>query len=336
MIDPLTPLELGEFWSLLVGREVVALAARQELLFCLRYTKRLPAKLFDPQIAAGLLGYGYPLSHTNLVRQVLGVRAAPSEAYTDWRRRPLSDKQLEYGAGDVRELLAARDRLLQKARTKDRVDWIETECARFAERIELEEGEERWWRFPGSNRLRRRELAILRELWRWRDGVAREADQPPRRVLRDDLVIEIVKRAPQTMEDLFSLRGLERGSVRKAGPGILAAVQAGLAVPDSDLPKLERRDDPPQVAVLGHLASVLANGLAAEYDVDPALLATTADLQDLVRWHLVGGRDVRPLVLQGWRDEILGEPLLDMLRGRSAVRVVDVHARNPFRIVHEE
>jgi ribonuclease D len=230
IVDPLALPDLREFWQAITepGVEVVALAAREELRFCLRFAGRPPAKLLDPQVAAGLVGHGYPLSHTNLVRRVLGVQVSGGEGFTDWRQRPLTPKQLEYAADDVRYLLEVRKALLAQAAELDRVDWLEGESARLMERIVAEEGEERWWRVSGSASLSRRELAILRELWRWRDSEARRLNLPPRRVLRDELLSEIAKRKPATVNDLFALRGLDRGVARSGGPDMVAAVQRAL------------------------------------------------------------------------------------------------------------
>ncbi len=332
VIDPLSGIDLRGFWAVLTepGREVVALAARQELLFCLHYAGRTPSAVFDPQLAAGLVGYGYPLSHTNLVLRVLDVRVPSGETFTDWRKRPLTPSQLEYAAADVQYLLTIRERLLALAQSMARSDWMTDENARLVEKVVQSEQEERWWRVSGAMSLNRRGLAVLRELWRWREQAARTADVPVRRILGDDIMVEIAKRSPKTVPDLFALRGLDR--MRKAGPELVAAVQTGLRVPDQDLPQLKRRDDPPQVAVLGHLVSVVAGGLAAQHQVDPALLATTADLQDLVRWRLGLGGEERPAILDGWRGDILGQPLLDLLAGKSALWVADAQAANPLRI----
>src|SRR5207253_3996496 len=141
-------------------REMVALAAREEIRFCLRYAERPPARLLDPQIAAGLVGYGYPLSHTNLVKKALGVNVAGGEAFTDWRKRPLTERQLDYASDDVRYLLQLRERLLKDAEKRGRAGWIEAECQRLVERVVAADSEERW-RVAGSAGLGRRDLAVL-------------------------------------------------------------------------------------------------------------------------------------------------------------------------------
>lgn len=331
IIDPLAGLQLGEFWEALTdtGREVIALAARQELLFCLRYAGRPPHRLFDPQIAAGLVGYGYPLSHTNLLLRVLDVRVRGGETFTDWRKRPLTANQLHYAAEDVRSLVALRLSLLARAREQERELWIDLECARLVRRVVQGQDEERWYRVSGAGRLNRRELAVLREVWLWRDNTARSQNSPPKRVLSDDLLMQIVRRKPQSPNDFLQLRGTER--YRRDADAIVAAVAKGLQTPAESLPELVSRDDPPQVQILGQLASIVTNSLAAQEQVDVALLATTADLQDVVRWHL-GLIEERPDVLDGWRGEILGRPLLDLLEGRSTIRVQDAQSKSPLRI----
>lgn len=331
VIDPLVGLDLGELWQVLTetGREVVAVAARQELLFCLRYAGRPPHRLFDPQIAAGLVGYGYPLSHTNLLLRVLDVRVRGGETFTDWRKRPLTADQLHYAADDVRSLLALRLSLLARARELDRELWVDLECARLSRRVMQGQDEERWFRVSGAGRLNRRELAVLREVWLWRDNAARAQDLPRRRILSDELMMQIVRRKPQSANDLLQLRGTDR--YRREASAIVAAVVKGLQTPSKELPELVARDDPPQVQVLGQLASIVTNSLAAQEQVDVALLATSSDLQDVVRWHL-GLIEERPDVLEGWRGEILGRPLLDLLEGRSTIRVLDAHSKSPLRI----
>lgn len=340
VVDPLAVADLRELWLLLTEpeREVVVVAAREEVRFCLRYAGRPPERLLDLQIAAGLVGLGYPLSHTNLVRKVLGVDVAGGETFTDWRQRPLSNRQLAYAVDDVRYLLPMREKLLELARSVgqetglgDRTEWIEAECRRYVERVALAETEERWWRVTGSAGLSRRELAVLRELWRWRDQAARAANLPPRRVLRDDLLIEIAKRKPVRLQDLYALRGLDRSLARDAGARIVAAVQAAMKLPESELPSLGRREEPPQMGALTQLVGVLLGQLAAEARVDPALLATTADVQEVVRWRLGLQEPVpEPELLVGWRGRIAREPILELLDGRRCVRVRDARSPSPL------
>ncbi|HYE24326.1 MAG TPA: HRDC domain-containing protein [Clostridia bacterium] len=329
IVDPVAIPDLSAMWNLLVapGRELVTVAARQEIKFCAKGAGAPPASVLDLQIGAGLIGLGYPLSHTNLVLRILNHKVHGGESFTDWRKRPLSSVQLKYAADDVRYLLQMRQKLLNRAEKLGRVDWVRGECARLVADVMREE--ERW-RVSGSARLNRRQLAALREVWRWRDQQARKSNLPASRVLGDSLLIEVAKRSPVTVDDLFAIRGLDRRLFRNAEADVVAAVKRAHEIPDGQLPSNERREDPPQVSVLQKLLSVAANGLAAEYDVDPALLATTADLQDLVRWFLDSDGNEQPAVLAGWRGEILREPLLGFLEGKRCVRVGNVKRANPL------
>ncbi len=337
LIDPLSRIDLREFWLMLTapGREVVSFCAREELLFCLRYAARLPGSLFDPQVAAGLVGFGYPLSHTNFVRRVLNIDLEPSETYTDWLRRPLSEQQLRYAASDVRHLLAARRALIDRAERMGRLGWITSECERQVELVTESQREKRWWRLPGSSRLDGRTLAVLRELWTWRENRARAANLPPRRVMGDALVVQIARRSPRDIGGLVALRGMNRGHLRNAGAEIIAAVRAGLSVPEEKLPALVaavRHDDPPQIAILVQLLTIFVKTIAFELQVDASLLAATSDLQEVVRWHLGSVDDGPPQVLTGWRGEILEPVLVELLEGKRSVRVGDVTSPSPICI----
>lgn len=333
IVDPLAVPRLEAFWQAVTDpdRELIALAAREEIRFCVRGGGRPPERLFDPQIAAGLVGYGYPLSHTNVVKRVLGVQVDGGESYTDWRRRPLSERQLHYAADDVRYLLQVRDTILDHA--GNRVEWIHDECRRLVQRVLAGDQEERWRKVSGSAGLGKRELGVVRELWRWRDELARSTNSTPRKLMRDELLVEIARRRPAGPEDLFELRGVDRGRYRKEAPEIIAAVRRAMELPASELPIILRRDDPPQVGPLSQLMAVVANSLAAGNGVDPALLATAADLQEVVRWRLgLISPEEEPFCLTGWRGEVLRQPLLGLLDGERTLRVKHLKSPNPLQI----
>jgi ribonuclease D len=302
-------------------------AARQEIKFCAKGAGVAPACVLDLQVAAGLLGYGYPLSHTNLCLRILNARVNGGESFTDWRKRPLRPVQLEYAADDVRYLLPMREKLLARAAKLERTSWVRGECDHLVKTVMRED--ERW-KISGSARLSRRQLAVLREVWRWRDRQARILNVPVARVLGDSMLIEVARRSPATVEDLFSIRGLDSRLLRKAEQEVVDAVERARSIPESDLPSNERRDDPPQVGVLTKLLSVAVGNLAAETDIDTALLATTSDLQEMVRWFLDQENTPLPDVLEGWRGEILREALIGFLEGKRVVRVGNVRRPNPL------
>jgi ribonuclease D len=329
IVDPLVLPGLAPMWELLAapGRELVTVAARQEVKFCASGAGAAPSCVLDLQVAAGLLGFGYPLSHTNLCLRILNARVNGGESFTDWRKRPLRPVQLEYAADDVRYLLPMREKILARAEKLGRTGWVRGECDHLVKTVMRED--ERW-RISGSARLSRRQLAVLREVWRWRDRQARGLNVPVSRVLGDSMLIEVARRSPATAEDLFSIRGLDSRMLRKAEQEVVNAVALARSIPEADLPSNERRDDPPQVAVLAKLLSVAVANLAAETDVDTALLATTSDIQEIVRWFLDREGTPRPEVLEGWRGEILEEALIGFLEGKKVVRVGNVRRPNPL------
>jgi ribonuclease D len=329
IVDPIVLSGLEPLWKLLAseGREIVTVAARQEIKFCAKGASAAPACVLDLQVAAGLLGFGYPLSHTNLCLRILNAKVNGGESFTDWRKRPLRPVQLEYAADDVRYLLPMREKLLARAAKLERTSWVRGECDHLVKAVMRED--ERW-RISGSARLSRRQLAVLREVWRWRDRQARGLNVPVARVLGDSMLIEVARRSPATVEDLFSIRGLDSRLLRKAEHEVVAAVAAARAIPEAELPGNERRDDPPQVAVLTKLLSVAVSNLAAETDVDTALLATTSDLQEIVRWFLDQEGTPLPDVLEGWRGAILHEALIGFLEGKKVIRVGNVRRPNPL------
>ncbi|MGC2211066.1 MAG: HRDC domain-containing protein [Candidatus Korobacteraceae bacterium] len=329
IVDPIVFPGLRPMWELLAapGRELVTVAARQEVKFCAKGAEAAPACVLDLQVAAGLLGYGYPLSHTNLCLRVLNAKVNGGESFSDWRKRPLRPVQLEYAADDVRYLLPMREKILERAGKLERTSWVRGECDDLVKNV-LREDER--WRISGSARLSRRQLAVLREVWRWRDRQAASLNVPASRVLGDSMLIEIARRSPASVEDLFSIRGMDSRMLRKAEQDVVDAVAQARAIAEAELPSNERRDDPPQVAVLTKLLSVAVANLAAETDVDTALLATTSDLQEIVRWFLDQEGTALPEVLAGWRGEILQESLIGFLEGKKVVRVGNAKRPNPL------
>src|SRR5208282_3595948 len=223
IVDPIVLPGLRPMWELLAepSRELVTVAARQEVKFCAKGADVAPGCVLDLQVAAGLLGYGYPLSHTNLCLRILNARVNGGESFTDWRKRPLRPVQLEYAADDVRYLLPMRQKILERAAKLDRTSWVRGECDHLVKSV-LREDER--WRISGSARLSRRQLAALREVWRWRDRQASSLNVPVSRVLGDSMLIEIARRSPATADDLFSIRGLDSRMLRKAEQDVVDAV----------------------------------------------------------------------------------------------------------------
>src|SRR5262249_34900150 len=197
VLDPYDCGPLDEFWNLMGDRRrvVVVHAGREEVRICNGAIGRPPGNLFDVQIAAGLLGLGYPLGYGPLIQAVLRKRLHKGATLTDWRKRPLSQEQIHYAFDDVRDLLAGWERMDAELTKLGRTEWAREEFDSFVRRSLMDGGEvERWRRLKGVANLDARRLAVVREVYRWREEAAAKRNRPARTVLRDDLVVEVAKR----------------------------------------------------------------------------------------------------------------------------------------------
>ncbi len=322
LIDPFTVGPLDAFWQLIVdaGVQVIVHAGREEIRLCKLWTGERPRNLFDLQIAAGLSGFVYPLGHAALVSQLLGVSLTKSETLTEWRDRPLTDQQLRYAFDDVRYLLPLADELTKRLEGRGRLAWAHEEFERLGVAASEEEpAVEKWRRLRGLGSLHRRQLAVVRELYQWRDAAAIRANRPPRTICRDDLLIEIARRNPTRERDLQVIRGLNRHDWK----GLLAAVGRGRSLPWEACPEVvEREQDPQQVTLLTNLLQAVVAHLCGELRIAPGLICAAQDLRLLARRTVLGDTHEAPSVLnQGWRREHI-RPVLDMvLCGERSLRV---------------
>lgn len=327
LIDPLAVRDLDPFWGVVCDPavEVVMHAAGEDLRICLIRTGRLPRRVFDVQMAAGLAGFSYPLSLVNLVGQVLGVSLAGGETRTDWRRRPLSPAQVEYALDDVRYLLDVADFMQSALADLGRSSWVEDEIADFIEGIAQSRDEERWRRLSGLNQLGRRGMEMARQLWIWREDEARRQNRPLRQVMRDDLLVAIAKRQPTNRRGLEALRDFNRPGLTNRADEILAALDRARQMPEEQLPELAARfEEPPGLATVSNLLSAALAQCCAQHRIAGSLVANQADLKQMIRWHLDGRPDDRrPALLQGWRAGLTGQTLLDVLGGRVTLRVAN-------------
>ncbi|MGA2259316.1 MAG: ribonuclease D [Thermoguttaceae bacterium] len=191
MIDTIVVQDVRPFWQAVVdgNHETIVHAARGEMEFCLLAVDQLPKRLFDVQLAAGLAGIEYPAGYGTLVAKLLGESSQKQETRTDWRKRPLSKRQIDYAVQDVYYLGLIRDRTYALLEKLGRLPWMQEETEAWCKELCRAMSSERWRRVSGNSGLDQRSLAIVHELWKWREGEAKRRDQPARRVLRDDLII---------------------------------------------------------------------------------------------------------------------------------------------------
>lgn len=335
LIDPLAIGEVTQLWEALSepGHETIVHAGRGEVEFCLRAVDRLPADLFDVQIAAGLVGVEYPAAFNKLVSRLLGKHSSKDETRTDWRRRPLTGRQIEYALDDARHLSGLRETLDARLRELGRLDWFAEEMRTWEEGIRQASSEERWRKVSGMSGLDRQSLAILRELWRWREATAERRDCPVRRVLRDDLLIELAKRKTADVERIGGVRGLDRGDLKRALPKIAESIGRALALPEPQWPERERRRRMSQLPVLGQFLFAAVGSECRKIDLSPSLVGTPNDIRELVAYRTdPSGGGKLPRLAQGWRAEVVGEMIDDLLAGRLAIRIGDPRSEDPLVI----
>ena len=196
IIDPVQVENTEPFWQLLTtpGRTVIAHAAREEVRFCYRFTGKPIAGLFDTQLAAGFVGMEYPASLGTLVQRLVNKTLPKGETRTNWSRRPLSKDQITYALQDVTDLMEMYRKLHKMVDKFDRQEWLREETEVFQQKVIDGETRENWRRVSGSSGLNPRQLETVRQLWLWRENRARNIDRLPRRVLRDDLIVELARR----------------------------------------------------------------------------------------------------------------------------------------------
>jgi ribonuclease D len=331
LIDPLTVGPLDAFWELVVSpaNQVVVHAGREEVRLCQLWSGRPPGNLFDLQIAAGLVGYAYPLSHAALVGQVLRVQLAKGETLTEWRKRPLTRNQVRYAFDDVRYLLPLFEQLTARLERVQRLDWAREEFGRLAANAVTEEPVvAKWRKLRGLGTLDRRRLAVVRELFNWREEVAARTNRPPRTIVRDDLIVEIARRNPTCERDLHVVRGLPRRDLE----AILATVERARALPLQECPEVaEREQDPPQLGLVSGVLVAVLGDLCARLRLAPNLVASSQDVKLLIRSRLRNEpAPAESLLTHGWRARVILPVLQDVLEGRQALRVADLRRDTPF------
>jgi ribonuclease D len=334
VIDPFAIDDLTPFWQLLLppDREIIVHSGREEMSFCLDAVGRMPERLVDVQIAAGLVGLEYPAGYGNLISKLVGKKAHKAETRTDWRKRPLSERQIAYAVEDVEDLPAVRQELHARLARLGRLDWLTAEMTAWKDALVVSLGEERWRRVGGSSTLSPRSLAIVRELWRWRDAEARRRDRPARQILRDDLIVELAKRRTPDGRQIAAVRGFERGDLRRAIPEMSAAISRALALSEQDCPQPHRRESNQHLAMVGQFLSSALTSICRTQQVAPSLVGTVDDVRELVAFRLAGGERAGqfPALMQGWRAEVVGQLLDDLLAGKAAIRIHDPASDHPL------
>jgi ribonuclease D len=298
-------------------------AARQDLeIFYLRMNK-VPEPLFDTQVAAMVCGHGEAASYESLATKLAKARIDKSSRFTDWSRRPLSERQITYAISDVTHLRVVYGHLRRQLEKTGRLDWITEEMAVLNDPATYRADPEQAWRRLKPRGASPRLLGTLKEVAAWRERTAQRIDIPRQRLLRDEQLLEIASHAPKTVEELALTRGLGRGFAEGwQGREILEAIEKARKIPESQLPSRER--PPEQLRAPSAVVDLLRTLLrlkAEEAGVAARLVASADEIDRLA----AGKRDVH--VLHGWRNEIFGKDAVALLEGRLALSLKGDHAQ---------
>lgn len=317
--------DLGPFFEILANRRIqkVLHAAQQDIELFESLTGELPRPVIDTQIASALAGYGAQVGYAQLAERLLGVSLEKSETLSDWSHRPLSKAQLAYAVDDVRFLLPLYEQLRGRLTELDRWEWVKEECARIENlsRGLTVEPREAYLRVRGRGSLRPRGLAVLRELAAWREEAARHRDKPRVSIARDEVLVELARRAPTAPSALRGLRAVRSREIERCAAEVVERVNIALAQPKEDWPQPPPSHGPTPPPGVVELLQAVVRERAEEHSIAASMLATQAELQQLASCHMEanGLDDLR--LMRGWRRTIVGEDLIAVLDGSASVSV---------------
>ncbi|MEP6953335.1 MAG: HRDC domain-containing protein [Solirubrobacteraceae bacterium] len=301
--------------------EIILHAGRQDVALLRRVWQTEVTNLFDTQIAAGFAGMRAQSGYEALLSSTIGVKLRKSASFTRWDQRPLSEEQVSYAREDVLHLFDLADDLQRKLEARGRLGWAREECRALERASDARELDTIFNRLPRVNSMDPAQRAVAYELVAWREATAQSEDRPVPSTLGDAQLVEVAKRRPQSMERLSQIRGLHEGIMRRRGKALIEAVGRGRErepIPiEGERPTPSDSADAPLIA----LGEALIRTRAAEAELAYELIAARADLQRIVTAVRTNGHEPAVRTLDGWRREVVGAELLELLAGRISLRV---------------
>jgi ribonuclease D len=328
LIDPLDGLDLSSVAELIGDPSVekVLHAGRQDLELFYEAYGDTPQSIFDVQVAAGFAGYGASLPYGVLVKSVLGKSVEKGEAYTDWCRRPLTDAQTKYAADDVRYLVPAARALQQRLEELGRLDWASEEMSALQAPGTFEnDPAAAWRRVSGKGGLSSRQLGVLKELAHWREEAASRRDLPRGWVVKDATLVEIARRQPKSVDQMGSIRGLNKKEAERSGEAIIGAIKRGRDVEPTPEPQTPPRQVLVRARMISGIADAVVRARCEQAGIATELVSTRSELESLLA-HTLAGTDPTEMkakhrLLRGWRRQLAGDAVLALARGETAVRI---------------
>jgi ribonuclease D len=320
VVDALAPgLDLSALGELLADPAVTKVfhAARQDIeIFLIKYGA-VPTPIYDTQVAAMVAGFGDQVSYDALSRALANAQIDKAHRFSDWAARPLSASQIAYAAADVTHLRRIYTALQATLAKEGRDSWVAEEMAALHDPATYRQDPDTAWERLRPRTTNRRFLGMLKVLAAWREREAQRINIPRQRLVKDEALLEIAATMPADAASLARARGVSEGFAKgKSGTSLLAAIEAGRALPDDALPEPAReRSGPPTSPALIALLKVLLAAKSEEHEVAPKLLANSEDLD-----RLAAG-DAGVAALHGWRRTVFGEAALALKGGKLALGV---------------
>lgn len=318
-IDPLAEgMDLEPLFELFKDESVLKVmhACRQDMEIFYLLMNELPKPIFDTQIAAMVCGFGDSVGYETLVTKITKAQLDKSARYTDWSKRPLSDKQLNYAIGDVTHLRKIYRRLQKELDETSRGSWVDEETAPLLEHSLYHIVPSEAWQRLKVRTNKPRFLGLLKTLATWRELQAQERDMPRNRIAKDEVLFEIAAHPPKDVEGFDKLRGVPKGFSRsRAGKALFLALQDGLKIPEDELPHIARAKPRPATPPMADLLKVLLKQKSQEAKVAARMVASA---QELESWAAEPDKtDIR--AMHGWRYEIFGSDAEKLMRGDLAL-----------------
>jgi len=323
-IDPKAPgLDLAPLLHLLVEEDVLKVfhAAGQDLEIIFNLTGKTPSPLFDTQVAAMALGQGEQVSYTNLVASFTGHQVDKGARFTDWARRPLNDRQIDYAIGDVTHLAELFPKMLEKLRTTGRGVWLDDEMARVSDPATYANDPETAWQRLRMPSRKPDVLGRLKALAAWREREAKSKDVPRGRIVKDETIGDLATSPPRTQADLGRVRGLSAvWGTNDIGGRLMTALAKAEPMAADEMPvrEVSRPGLSSEGALIADLLKLLLKIRAKEANVAPKLIAKGDELD-----AIAGGVREGLVVLGGWRFDVFGKDALALIDGRLGFTVKD-------------
>ena len=321
-VDPLAPgIDMGPLLALMNDESILKVmhAGGQDIEIFMNMCGKVPYPLFDTQVAAMAMGMGEQVSYANLVQHYTGHAIDKGARFTDWARRPLSDRQIHYAIGDVTYLAELFPKMLSKLRKNGRGEWLDEEMARISEPSNyVVDPESAWLRLKLPNR-KPEVLGRLKALAAWREREARDKDVPRGRIVKDETLADLAASPPHSQGELAKVRGLSSSwAQNNIGARLIAAIESAKALPAAEMPQKESRPGlSTDASLVADLLKLLLKVRCKEAGVAPRLVARSEELE-----ALAGGQRAGLPVLSGWRRRLFGEDALALVEGRLSFCVV--------------